>query len=87
MTVLAGGMRHLAQTKSYTMEKAKQAVSSFLSNDGKHRTTVDEDVKPHVTQEHVMPHQHEQVTTALDKEVHQEHHHTTVQPITHKETL
>ncbi|KAF5693462.1 hypothetical protein FDENT_1997 [Fusarium denticulatum] len=69
------------------MEKAKQAVSSFLSNDGKHRTTVDEDVKPHVTQEHVMPHQHEQVTTALDKEVHQEHHHTTVQPITHKETL
>ncbi|KLP07478.1 uncharacterized protein Y057_8291 [Fusarium fujikuroi] len=69
------------------MEKAKQAVSSFLSNDGKHRTTVDEDVKPHVTQEHVMPHQHERVTTALDKEVHQEHHHTTVQPITHKETL
>ncbi|KAK2932892.1 hypothetical protein FoTM2_007351 [Fusarium oxysporum f. sp. vasinfectum] len=69
------------------MEKAKQAVSSFLSNDGKHRTTVDEDVKPHVTQEHVMPHKHEQVTTALDKEVHQEHHHTTVQPITHKETL
>ncbi|KAI7766702.1 hypothetical protein LZL87_005002 [Fusarium oxysporum] len=69
------------------MEKAKQAVSSFLSNDGKHRTTVDEDVKPHVTQEHVLPHKHEQVTTALDKEVHQEHHHTTVQPITHKETL
>ncbi|KAF4421131.1 hypothetical protein FACUT_11069 [Fusarium acutatum] len=69
------------------MEKAKQAVSSFLSKDGKHRTTVDEDVKPHVTQEHVMPHQHEQVTTALDKEVHQEHHHTTVQPIAHKEIL
>ncbi|RTE82344.1 hypothetical protein BHE90_003176 [Fusarium euwallaceae] len=69
------------------MEKAKQAVSSFLSNDGKHKTTVDEDVRPHVTEEHVRPHRHEEVTTALDKEVHQEHHHTTIQPITHKETL
>ncbi|KAJ4160568.1 hypothetical protein NW754_003687 [Fusarium falciforme] len=69
------------------MEKAKQAVSSFLSNDGKHKTTVDEDVRPHVTEEHVRPHRHENVTTALDKEVHQEHHHTTIQPITHKETL
>ncbi|KAF5013830.1 hypothetical protein FDECE_187 [Fusarium decemcellulare] len=69
------------------MDKAKQAVSSFLSHDGKHKTTVDEDVKPHVTEEHVRPHRHENVTTALDKEVHQEHHHTTIQPITHKETL
>ncbi|RSL63622.1 hypothetical protein CEP53_004375 [Fusarium sp. AF-6] len=69
------------------MEKAKQTVSSFLSNDGKHKTTVDEDVRPHVTEEHVRPHRHEEVTTALDKEVHQEHHHTTIQPITHKETL
>lgn len=69
------------------MEKAKQAVSSFLSNDGKHKTTVDEDVRPHVVQETVKPHQHESVTTALDKEVHQEHHHTTVQPIAHKEVL
>ncbi|KAI8648655.1 hypothetical protein NCS57_01477300 [Fusarium keratoplasticum] len=69
------------------MEKAKQAVSSFLSNDGKHKTTVDEDVRPHVTEEHIRPHRHENITTALDKEVHQEHHHTTIQPITHKETL
>ncbi|KAF5669019.1 hypothetical protein FHETE_5111 [Fusarium heterosporum] len=69
------------------MEKAKQAVSSFLSNDGKHKTTVDEDVRAPVTQENVRVHQHENVTTALDKEVHQEHHHTTVQPIAHQETL
>lgn len=69
------------------MDKAKQAVSSFLSNDGKHKTTVDEDVRAHVTEEHVRPHRHENVTTALDKEVHQEHHHTTIQPIAHKETL
>ncbi|KAM0549397.1 hypothetical protein ACHAO7_006289 [Fusarium culmorum] len=69
------------------MEKAKSAVSSFLSNDGKHKTTVTEDVKGHVTQEKVLPHQHEQVTTALDKEIHQDHHHTTVQPLKHREVL
>jgi hypothetical protein len=76
-------------TSIYTlkMEKAKQAVSSFLSHDGKHKTTVDEDIRAPVTQEHVRPHQHESVTTALEKEVHQEHHHTTVQPIAHRETL
>jgi hypothetical protein len=69
------------------MEKAKSVVSSFLSNDGKHKTTVDEDVRAPVTQERVLPHQHESQTVALDKEVHQDHHHTTVQPIIHKETL
>lgn len=69
------------------MEKAKNAVSSFLSHDGKHKTTVEEDVRGAATEEHIMPHKHEHVTTAIDKEVHQHHHHTTVQPITHKETL
>jgi hypothetical protein len=69
------------------MEKAKSAVSSFLSKDGKHRTTVDEDVRKAATEQHIMPHEHEQQTVAVDKEVHQDHHHTTIQPITHKETL
>lgn len=69
------------------MEKAKQAVSNFISRDGKHTTTVDEDVRKAVTDEHVRPHQHEDITTAVDKEVHQDHHHTTVQPINAKETL
>lgn len=72
---------------TYNMEKAKQAVSSFLSGDGKHRTSVDEDIRRAVTQETVRPHQHEEITTAIDREVHQEHHHTTVQPILQKETL
>ncbi|CAM1505718.1 Fc.00g113550.m01.CDS01 [Cosmosporella sp. VM-42] len=69
------------------MQKAKQAVSNFISNDGKHKTTVHEDIRGAVTEEHVQPHRHENVTTAVDKEVHQDHHHTTVQPIKHKETL
>lgn len=69
------------------MEKAKQAVSSFMSHDGKHKTTVDQDVRAAVTEEHVKPHRHENVTTAIDKEVHQDHHHTTVQPVKHREVL
>lgn len=69
------------------MEKAKQAVSSFMSGDGKHKTTVEQDVRHSVVDEHVKPHQHENVTTAIDKEVHQDHHHTTVQPVKHREVL
>jgi hypothetical protein len=63
------------------MEKAKQVITSFVSRDGKHNTTVDEDVRSSVTDEHVYPHQHEEVMTGLDKEIHQHHHHTVVQPI------
>ncbi|KID83444.1 allergen [Metarhizium guizhouense ARSEF 977] len=69
------------------MEKAKKAVSNFLSQDGKHKTTVDEDVRKPVTEEHVFPEQHEQITTAVDREVHQDHHQTVIQPIKAKETL
>lgn len=69
------------------MEKAKQAVGSFLSHDGKHKTTVDEDIRPQITEEQIRPHQHENVTTAVDKDIHQDHHHTTVQPLKAKEVL
>ena len=69
------------------MEKAKQAVNDFIHKDGHHHTTIEQDVAPAVTEEHVRPHQHEKVVTAVDKEVHRDHHHTTVQPIAHKETL
>ncbi|KAG5993090.1 hypothetical protein E4U43_003590 [Claviceps pusilla] len=69
------------------MEKAKQAVSNFLSHDGKHKTTVDQEVREAVVDEHVLPKQHEEVTTAVDKEIHQDHHQTIVQPIKDQEVL
>lgn len=69
------------------MDRAKQAVSSFISKDGHHKTSVDEDVNRAVTEEQIRPHRHEEVTTAVDKEVHQDHHHTTIQPVKHQETL
>merc|ERR1712078_615016 len=77
------------QPKNHTfiMQKAKAAVGSFLSKDGKHKTTVDQDVNDAVTEEHVKPHEHETITTAVDREVHQDHHQTRIQPVNAKETL
>lgn len=69
------------------MEKAKAAVSNFLNRDGKHETTVHETVNPAIENERVNRTQHENVTTAVDREVHQDHFHTTVQPIQHQEVL
>jgi len=69
------------------MDKAKAAVSGFLSKDGKHNTTVHETVNPAVQNERVNKTHHENVQTAIDREVHQDHHHTSVQPIQHKEVL
>jgi hypothetical protein len=69
------------------MDKAKQAVSGFLSKSGHHDTTVHEKVAPAVTNETVTPTRHENLTTAIDKEVHQDHYHTSVQPVHHSEVL
>lgn len=69
------------------MEKAKQAVSKFLSKDGKHDTTIDQDVRDPVVKEQVRPQKHEEVTTAIDQEIHQDHHQTVVQPLAAQETL
>jgi hypothetical protein len=68
------------------MEAAKAAVSKFTSNKG-HKTTVEENVNPAITHEAVKPHRHEEQTQAVDREVHQHHYHTTVQPLTHQERL
>jgi hypothetical protein len=69
------------------MDKAKQAVSSFMNKAGHHDTTVHEKVAPAVTNETVTPTRHENVTTAVDKEIHQDHHHTSVQPVHDREVL
>ncbi|KAJ3487232.1 hypothetical protein NLG97_g6455 [Lecanicillium saksenae] len=69
------------------MEKAKKAVSNFLSKDGKHDTTIDQDVRDPVVKEQVRPQRHEEVITAVDQEIHQDHHQTVVQPLAVKETL
>ena len=56
-------------------------VSSFLRGDGQTNTTVHETVKPAVVKEHVTTIQHDENQRVIDREIHQDHHHTTVQPI------
>ncbi|RAL61155.1 hypothetical protein DID88_010494 [Monilinia fructigena] len=69
------------------MDRAKAAVSEFLSKDGKHDTTVHETVNPAVQHEKIIKTRHEDATVAIDREVHQDHHHTSVQPILDREVL
>jgi len=68
------------------MEAARAAVQKLTGNRG-HHTSVEETVNPAVTHETVRPHRHEEATQAVDREVHQHHYHTTVQPLTHTEKL
>jgi len=68
------------------MDKAKAAVASFTGKRG-HTTDVTESVAPGVTSEHIKPTRHEEITEAVDREVHQDHYHTTIQPIQHQEVL
>jgi len=69
------------------MDKAKTAVNSFLHKDGKHDTTVHETVNSAITNEKVHRTQHNESQTLVDREVHQDHHHTSIQPIKAKEVL
>merc|ERR1711939_633712 len=69
-----------------TMEAARAAVNKITGQRG-HHTTVEESVGPAVTQETIKPHRHEEATQAVDREVHQHHYHTTVQPLQHQERL
>jgi len=69
------------------MDKAKAAVSDFMSKSGKHDTTVHEKVASGVTHNTTTPQRHEEVQTAIDKEIHQDHYHTSVQPVHDREVL
>lgn len=69
------------------MDKAKAAVSDFMHKAGKHDTTVDETVAPAVQHETINRTHHENVTGAIDREVHQDHYHTSVQPIQDRAVL
>lgn len=69
------------------MDKAKAAVSDFMNKSGKHDTTVHEKVAPGVVHENVTQTRYENVQTAVDKEIHQDHYHTSVQPVHDREIL
>lgn len=68
------------------MEAARAFVAQHTSRRG-HHTDVEEVVQPAVTWETIKTHRHEISTEAVDREVHQHHYHTTVQPVSHREIL
>ncbi|KAK4188905.1 hypothetical protein QBC35DRAFT_179935 [Podospora australis] len=63
------------------MDKAKRVVEDFTSRAGHHDTTVTENVAPAVEHETIRPTQHEEINTAINKEIHQDHYHRKVQPV------
>lgn len=69
------------------MEQATAYLDEHLLRNGKHDTTVHEKVAPAVTHETVTPHKHHRHYTAVDREVHQYHYHTSIQPVNHREVL
>lgn len=69
------------------MEKANAAVSEILANAGHNDTTVSETVAPAVINEHITRTQLEEAQKVVDREVHQDHFHTTVQPVQDQEVL
>ncbi|KAI9844199.1 MAG: hypothetical protein M1838_002284 [Thelocarpon superellum] len=69
------------------MDKAKAAVGNFMAKAGHHDTTVHERVAPAVTQETLNRTRVEEKQMAIDREVHQHHYHTSVQPIVDREIL
>lgn len=42
---------------------------------------------PAVVNEKIIKHRHEEATTAIDREIHQDHYHTSIQPILDREVL
>jgi len=69
------------------MDKAKDSIKGFLGKSGQHDTTIHEKINPAVQHENITRKEHEEATTAVDREVHQDHYHTSEQPIHHQETL
>lgn len=63
------------------------ALFQFMSKSGHHDTTVHEKVAPAVQHETIERREKEELQTAVDKEVHQDHYHTSQQPVYDRETL
>ncbi len=69
------------------MDKTKKAVHNLMSKARHHDTTVHEQVAPAVEHETVKPARHEKTNDIIDKEIHQDHYHRTIQPVKDTEVL
>ncbi|KAK0610837.1 hypothetical protein B0T14DRAFT_440914 [Immersiella caudata] len=69
------------------MNKTKKVLGDVMSKAGHHDTTVNESTAPAVEHQTIKPTQHEEISTAVEQEVHQDHYHRTIQPVEASETL
>ncbi|KAH7028987.1 uncharacterized protein B0I36DRAFT_245721 [Microdochium trichocladiopsis] len=69
------------------MNKTKEAVKGFVARSGHHETEVHESIKPAVVHENVKKTHQEEVNTAVDREIHHDHYHNTVQPVQDRQVL
>ena len=69
------------------MDKTKKVIGEVMSKSGQHDTTVTQETAPAVEQKVVKPTSHEEISTAVEQEVHQDHYHRTVQPLEATEVL
>ncbi|TGZ77960.1 hypothetical protein EX30DRAFT_398198 [Ascodesmis nigricans] len=63
------------------MNSIKNAAKDFLHRDGHNTTEASQDFRPAVTQNYIQPTSTSQQTTALDRETHQHHYQTRLQPV------
>ena len=68
------------------IEAARNAVREFMARNGHSDTTVHERVAPAVYHQTIARKEHEELETAVDREQHYNHYHTSVQPIYDSET-
>lgn len=69
------------------MDAAKRAVEKLTAQHGHNTTEVSEHYKPAVVHEQINPVREVEEQTVIDKEIHQEHFHTSVLPIQDKQVL
>ena len=87
LSKLATSIKDVVTGQSTPAEAADvKEVDKTVVEDHDDGTTVQKEA-PAVVHEDVKRHEHEQVDTVVDKEVHKDHYHTTVQPIKDKKVL
>lgn len=69
------------------MQRAKAVVNDIMHKNDHHDTKVHEKVAPAVVHEEIEPQVINETQVAIDREVHQDHFHTSVQPIKDREVL
>lgn len=67
------------------MDAAASAVGKFLNQSGDKDTTVEQDVAPAVEHDTITKKHETKEQKVIDKERHQDHYHTTVQPLKDRE--